>query len=317
MRPGPTTSAGVRAAMAGFLGVAVLVSGPVRATDFSRGGVFLPMGHGARALGMGNAAIVSTRDDAAAYWNPAQLVWIPGRAGMTLAHAEFLPEVGSGHSALSAARAVGPRFGEPEQSRQPTRWAYGLYLAHLGLEFAAGDWSENTLQLALAHAVNNFTSVGVGVKLLRLANGFDAGDATGAGVDLGLGFQITDRLAAAAVVRDAWTRVAFGTDTWQTQSGAIELGLEFRPHPAWTAEADLVYREKDLQRGAAGVEWRVFEEILWLRGGLTLLRTGDSRTYPSAGASLAYRHFVLDYAASFDDAEAFDTGHRVSLRIHF
>lgn len=298
--------------------VVMLVSqGSAGAADFSRGGVFLPIGHGARAHGMGNAAIVSTRDDAATYWNPANLVWLEGQAGVTLMHAEFLPGVGSGYSAASAARAVGERLGEPEQTRQPRRWAYGAYFAHLGLEFEAGNWSENTLQLAVAHAINNYTSFGMSLKLLQLGNDFESGDAKGAGVDAGLGVLLTDRLAAAVVARDLWTRVAFDTDTWQTQSPALEIGVEYQPLATWKAEADVVVREGGLQRSAFGLEWRAYEGVLALRGGWTLLRAGDGRGYPSAGASLAHRRFVLDYAVSFDGADAFDTGQRFSLQVHF
>ena len=50
---------------------------------------FLNIGVGARAFGMGGAAIASTSDVTAGYWNPAALTQIPSQWDAALMHAEY------------------------------------------------------------------------------------------------------------------------------------------------------------------------------------------------------------------------------------
>ena len=64
----------------------------VRGADYSNGGTFLQLGHGARAHALGGGGVAAIRTDAAAYWNPANLAWLQKRNGVTLMHADILPE---------------------------------------------------------------------------------------------------------------------------------------------------------------------------------------------------------------------------------
>ncbi len=288
----------------------------VHAETYARGGVFLPLGHGARAHGLGGAAVVSTLDDAAVAWNPANLTWLPPGAGLTLMHAELLPGIDDGYETASYGRAAGPRLGSGDEVRRPARYGYGLLFTHLGLDFATSSWSENALTLAGAIALENFISVGAGVKLLGVANDFADGDGRGVGLDLAFSALVTDRLTAALVVHDAWTRVRFDTRTWQTQSRTFDAGIALRVRTAWLAEVD-VRMGTHLQSTAVGLEWNARRDLLWLRGGWTSLETGSGRGYPSAGAGLRFDRFGLDYGVSFDDAGGLDLGHRVSLHIAF
>jgi len=288
----------------------------VQAETFSRGGVFLPLGHGARAHGLGGAAVVSTLDDAAVAWNPANLTWSPQPAGLTFMHAELLPGVDHGYDTASFGRAAGPRLGSGDEVRRPTRYGYGLLLTHLGLDFDTSSWSENAMTLAGAVALENFASVGAGVKLLRVTNDFTDGDGRGVGLDLAFSALVTDRLTAALVLRDAWTRVRFDTRTWQTQPRTLDAGIALRVRSAWLVEVD-VRSGTHLQSTAAGLEWNAVRDLLWLRGGWTSLAAGVGRSYPSAGAGLRHERFGLDYGVSFDDAGGLDTGQRVSLHVAF
>jgi hypothetical protein len=287
-----------------------------RGADFSTGGTFLGLGHGARAQALGGAAIALTRDDAAAYWNPANLAWLEGRPGVTLMHATLLPGIDDGYDTASFGRGAGERLGLDDQSRRPTRWGYGLFASHLGFDFESGkSWSENALQLAGACALNNYTTLGMSLKLLRASNDFESANASGAGVDLGVTFLLSDRWTASVVGRDLWTRLAWDTDKKETLTPTLTGGLEARAGRRWSAEADFGLREGRLDRVMAGLEWRPYRDLLSLRGGWTTLRAGEVRGYPSAGAGLHYDRIDVDYAASFDDADAFDIGQRVSLRI--
>jgi hypothetical protein len=295
--------------------VCAMAAGTARAAEFSSGGTFLAVGHGARAHGLGGAAVSLTRDDAAAYWNPANLAWIGARPGVTVMHAELLPEIHHGYDTFTFGRTAGRRLGDPEQLMRPARWGYGVYLSHLRITFESGDWTETAAQLAGAFALNNFASVGAALKGLQLRNDFEAGDANGAGLDVALSLLVTERLSAAVVGRDLWTRIGYDTHRWETLASSIQMGAEYRLRRAWSAEADFVLREGNLQRAMLGVEWLAVRDVLALRGGWTALRAGRARNFPSAGAGVRFGRFELDYGASFDNDDSFGIGQRVSLHI--
>ena len=287
----------------------------VRAADYSTGGVFLPLGHGARAQGLGGAGVPVVRDDAAAYWCPSNLAWLEDVAGATFMHAQIFPEVGNGYESLSYGRRFGQRLGGEDQALRPSRWALGFFFGHLGLDFEAGGWSENRLQAAAAIAFNNFTTIGAAVRWLGLANDFDGGDASGAGFDLSVSMLLSPHLFLGIVGRDVWTQVEFDTGSSETQNFSMELGLEYRDRRRGAAVAHLVLREGTLGRGNLGLEWRAWRDVLALRGGWSVETSGESRNFPSAGAGIAFSRFVFDYGATFDGEEATGVTQRVSLHV--
>ena len=295
-----------------------LVASPLQATEFSQGGAFLPLGHGARTHALGNAAVGLMRDDGAIYWNPANLAWLQQTTGFTFMHADLLEGMGDGYNTLSFGRATGARLGLSQQQLRPARWGYGVFLGRLGVEFPSGKtWAENTITFGVALALNNFTSIGVGLKALVANNDFESADGSGAGFDLALTVLVLERLTLAMVGRDVWTRVRWDTSTWETLKPSVTLGLELRPAPAWTSEVDFIFRQGTLQATAIGLEWETFRDLLWLRGGLYVLRPGDSRLAPSTGAGVRFSRMVLDYGVRFDEEDAQGIGHRVSLRVIF
>jgi len=295
-----------------------LVATPLQATEFSEGGSFLPLGHGARAHALGNAAVGLMRDDGAIYWNPANLAWQQQATSLTLMHADLLEGVGDGYNTLSFGRVAGSRLGLTQQAMRPSRWGYGLFLSRMGVEFPSGkNWVENTFTFGAAVALNNFTSVGIGLKGLVASNDFESANGRGAGFDLALTVLVLEKLTVAAVGRDVWTRVSWDTSTWETLKPTVTFGLELRPARAWTSEVDFLLRQGTLQAIAFGVEWQAYRELLWLRGGAYALRPGDSRVAPSAGVGVHYSRLVLDYGFRVDDEDAQGIGHRVALRIVF
>jgi hypothetical protein len=315
VRPRRRRAGAARLVLAGA--VVAGAGGAARAGDYSSGGTFLPIGHGARGHALGGAVVASTRDDAAAYWNPANLNWSPLGTGITLMHAEILPGIESGYETVTLGRTAGRRLGPPDQVVQPAQWGYGLFFSHLGIDFEAGGWSENALQLSAAWAINNFASVGAGLKALRVTNPFEDGNGSGAGLDVGLGVLLTERLTLALVARDLWTRVDWGTDKRETLASTLHAGAELRPARAWSTEADVVLREGRVQRWMAGAEWNVVDGAVALRAGWTSILAGEPRVWPSVGAGVRYARFGVDYAASFDREDALDIGQRVSLRVRF
>jgi hypothetical protein len=300
-----------------FLAVAVFAwCSPALATDYSGGGTFLALGHGARAHGLGGGALAIGRDDAAAYWNPANLPWMTTHSSATLMHAAIFPEVDNGYETASYGRTAGPRLGQPVQRVRPTAWGFGVFVAHLGLGFETGDWSENRVQVAAAYALTNYATLGVGAKLLWLTNDFESGNARGGGFDAGLSLLLTDDLFVAAVVRDAYTEVHFDTERIETPSPGFELGINYH----WRTlelELDGTGRESGLQRTSVGAEWHPWRDQVVVRGGWTVIQAGERRNYPSAGLGVRARMFVIDYGAAFDNEDALGIGQRFSLRVEF
>lgn len=297
-----------------LLAVASLAgSEPVEAGN--TGGAFLPQGHGARAHALGGAGVASTRDDAATYWNPAQLAWLDTGMSITFMRADILPGVEDGYNTLSFARRTGELLGEPAQAIRPAPWGYGIFFSNMGFDFDSGvHWSENTLQLGVARALNNYASIGIALKALRVLNDFEAADAKGVGFDIGLTVLVWERLTAAVEGRDTWTRVRWDTGTWETLERSPTFGLDYRPIDDLDAVVDLTWRESSLYRLAAGLEWHPYRDVLRLRGGLTRFDAGRT-TYPSVGVGIRVSRFEVDWAASFDDEEDTDLGQRVSLRV--
>ncbi len=294
------------------------LASPVRAADFSTGGAFLSLGHGARLHGLGNAGVALLRDDAAVFWNPANLAWMQQANGVTLMHADILDGIDDGYDSVSFGRRAGARLGFPQQPLRPTRWGYGFFIAHMGFDFASGNrWSETTFLFGAAYSLNNYTSIGIGLKGLSGNNDFQSADASGAGLDLALSLLVMERVTLAVVGRDVWTRLRWDTSRWETLAPSVTFGLEVRPAKRWSGEVDLVLREGTLQKAAAGVEWQAYRDLFWVRGGITHVAPGEARLYPSAGAGLRFSRCVLDYGVGFDEDDALGIGQRLSLRVMF
>jgi hypothetical protein len=287
-----------------------VAAGVSQAGDYSTGGTFLQLGHGARAHGLGGGGVALMRTDDAAYWNPANLAWLQKKNSITFMQASILPGIEDGYSTLTFGRGIGDRLGLETQQWRPTRGAYGLFLSHMGLQFDSGKkWSENVLKLSTALALNSYTSVGAGVKLLQANNDFESADGRGVGIDLAF-------LRAALVGRDLWTRIEWDTKTHEVVDRTFTAGVEYA---IWRTAvvADWVIRRKATERFILGAELGLFRERLVVRGAVTSLQAGEARVWPSGGVGISLANLTFDYGASFDEADALDVGHRASLRLQF
>lgn len=303
-----------------FVSVALLtvLARPLAAADFSTGGTFLQLGHGARAHGLGGAGAALYRDDSAVYWNAANLAWLSPRVGATFMHAAILPGITDGYETGSVAYAFGEQLGTSEQSVRPRKFGLGLFVSHMGFDFESGNtWGETMFLVGAGYAFTNFASLGMGIKGLRVGNDFESADASGAGLDLALSILVTDRLSAAFVATDVWTRVRWETSRWETLEAGLTMGFEYRLTARLTLLADVVVRESSTQRLSLGAEWQVYRQLLFLRAGLTTRTPGEVRNYPSFGAGVHAKHLVVDYGVSLDQEDAFETGHRFSLGVRF
>jgi hypothetical protein len=304
-----------RLAYAGLALAGTICASRADAATWSSGGIFLPLGHGARSHGMGGAGVTLLRDDTAVYWNPANLSWNERRSGLTVMVAEIFPGVGDGYQTLGYGRRAGAVLGDSLQSVRTGKWGYGLFYSHLGLDFDSGLWSENTIRLAGAWGFCNYASLGIATKIDWLQNDFTKGGASGFGIDLGLSALFTDHVFVALVARDVFSRVRFDNETTQDQEAQLDLGLEYLASRSWSVLGEVTSRDDLLSRTRVAVEWRERREILALRAAYTLLAGGDSRAYPSAGFGVRWERFQLDYGVSFEGDDAMGTKQRLSLQV--
>ena len=68
-----------------------------------------------------------------------------------------------------------------------------------------------------------------------------------------------------------------------------------------------------MSRYVLGAEGKLFSDVLALRGGLSSLQLGESRTIPHLGFGLKIHRIWVNYNANFDTDKAFEDTHRFSL----
>jgi hypothetical protein len=284
------------------------------AAGYSRGGGFNPPGYGARAWGMGGAVVASGADEGAVYWNPALLSLVKkGRIG--LSYVNLVPGTEARHSYLAYARAVesgvldGPGLEYAEH-------AVGLLYGNLMLELSDGrKYTENSLCLAYAYSPEYFVSLGASMSVLLSSGDVGEFDAKGTTLTVGVRVVLLENLTLGVVGRHLFSRVMFDSGEDYNFDRAFTLGAAFEPLDHATIEADFVVAWGGIARVVLGGEGRLFSDVLALRGGVSSVTAGESRTIPHAGIGIRVRRVDLDYNANFDASDAFGDTHRFSLAV--
>ena len=299
--------------------LAILVFLLARATpasaDFSVGGSFAAPGYGARAWGMGGAAIATLSDESAVYWNPAMLGTIEGKnAGA--AYSNLITGVDAAQSWIGYAQSI--RAGEAEEpGLEFAAHAAGILYGNLMLELADGQsYRENTLRVAYAYTPVYFMSFGISAAGLLTTSDIQNFGGNGTSIDIGLRLALTAEMTAALVVRNVLSQLSFDDGTSISLPEAVQLGLSWRPRGNLVIEGDLESKYGGLARAILGGAYTAYD-VLTVRGGIAALTSGENRTVPHIGAGLKLRGFHFDYSADFDSDEAFDTSQRVSLGLEF
>jgi hypothetical protein len=284
------------------------------AAGYSRGGGFIAPGYGARAWGMGGAAVAAGADEGAVYWNPALLSLVErGRIGFS--YVNLVPGTDARHSYLAYARAVkegvldGPGLAYAEH-------AIGLLYGNLMLELSDGrKYTENSLTLAYAYSPEYFVSIGASMGLLLSSSDIGEFDAKGTTLTVGLRVVLLEDLTLGLVGRHLFSRVMFDSGEDYNLDRSFTLGAAFRLLDNATVEGDLVAAYGGIARVVLGCEGRFFSDVLALRGGISSVIAGEGRTLPHMGIGVRLRRVDLDYNANFDGSEAFDDTHRFSLAV--
>ncbi len=296
---------------ASFLGLAV----PAFA-GYSSGGGFSAPGYGARAWGMGGAAVAFGSDEAATYWNPA-LLSLLGSHRIGLSYVDLVPGADARNSFLAYAGPL--KKGDVDAPGLDfAAHAMGVLYGNLMLELSDGQkYTENSLLLAYSYSPEYFVSFGVGMDLLFSSSDVGGFDAKGTAFTAGLRLALSRRISVGFVARNIFSRLLFDS------GGDDELGRSFTLGAAYTimhgvvVEGDLVGAFGGLARAVAGCEGKFFSDVLAVRGGISSVTAGENRVLPHLGLGVLVRNVQLDYNANFDSGEAFGTTHRFSLAVDF
>lgn len=274
-------------------------------------GEFMAVGGGARALALGNAYVAMAEDATAGYWNPAGLAYLPDREAH-LMHAErFGGQVQ--HDYLAWARP-GPRA-----------WGFACTVTRVGVS----DIPYTVLQdpsrpmgpenrpvvASLESSADYVAYVSAGRRLgrrvaaggsakavYRTISGFRA---HGAGIDLGLRYQLGHRVWIGATVRDAATTpIRWSTDATDTVRPSLVLGLA-APVPLGRGHATVLAGSRLGGDASSSGADRAYNAGLEYRYRFLALRGGVDESHPSFGLGLRpHSRIALDLAyMQHDDLE--------------
>ncbi len=292
--------------------IPALAPPPARAGS-SEGGAFRLPGYGARAWGMAGAAVVIIDDESAVDWNPAGLARAPRSAGVS--YQSLVPGVSIGESQAVFLMPLGSSRVENTSTH-----VVGAMFTNLSADVVGGEsYHENHLRLAYALTPEPLVTIAIAAQVFTSSSGVAGFDALGSSIDFAGRLALSRNWALAFVARDAFSRYSYDDGHDYQLAREYVVGLATHSLRRVAIEADAVHSYGSWSRAMIGAESDYLFAHVALRGGVALLRAGDTRTVPSFGASA--RAFdgrvTLHYAASFDDAEAFGTTHRVSLGVRF
>ncbi|MEW6680706.1 MAG: PorV/PorQ family protein [bacterium] len=279
-------------------------------------GVYLRMGLGARAFGMGGAFTSLANDFSASYWNPAGLIQLEKR------------EIGSMYSILSLDRKYNfLNYASPIDEES----AYALSLINFGVS-GIEEWrdktthlgkftdSENTLLLSYARLIKDI-SIGGNIKLLHQQMNPTSGKHSGKGwgIDLGIIKPFNNKLYLGLILQDAGSYLEWDTGSTDKLPLDLRCGLGAR---LLDEKLNLCLdfekiEERSNLKPHLGIEY-------WIKNNIGI-RAGFNSKDPSAGFSLRFplsnTSLGLDYSFSPDTFTAFDEvkeyNHRLSFSSRF
>ncbi len=300
-------------------------------------GEFLALGVGGRSLAMGGAAVATTGDVTAGYWNPAGLAQIMYPQGI-LMHAEQFGGL-ENHDYAAFAIPYGPktslgisviRLGVDDipDTRNAGLDQYGKVTYDINQfsridpsrvsSFNAADWA---FFFTYARAATEDFSYGGNLKVIR--RGIADHSATGIGFDVGVLYRIHEHIMLGANVQDITTTLlAWDTGLKELIAPTVKLGaagfidaLAGRFTPA--VDFDIRFENRQTASmfhvGAVSVDVHsgleyTFKNVVSLRVGYTDIKA------PAFGAGIHLPKLTIDYSfVKFDKTDQLGDTHRISL----
>ncbi len=285
------------------------------------------LGAGARSLGMGKASLISAVDPTALSINPANLGFIK-TPSLTSMQSRFINEID--YLYFSGAMPMGNGVGAVSITRMAVE-GIGLTTRDSNNRVALSsdtNYSDTMIHLGYGVPVNEKLNVGAALKInFKGSSGAPETQGFGNNVDLGMVYQINEKLKSAFVIRNAfWGIGPLGTvqnasGTTDTYKSYFSLGLGYQ---AW----DNLYLESNLDLSFAdyrymlvhlGAEYKL-SSFLYLRGGIDQQNNQIKQavsTSISFGVGVNYDAFRFDYAYHPYNDYDFQTTHFFSLSYFF
>lgn len=307
------------AAIAAVLIAACLPATPRIASgaDGSRGGTFLPLGWDARGQALGGAGALLVRDEGAAYWNPANLVFLDSW-GAGIGTVELFPGLSNRYTTLSAGTGLLDRRVSRDGLVTVRRLALAVSVSHLGLDLAGGSaWNEGTGGVSAAWSFNTYSFIGLTWRMMKSWTDLENAGAWGSAVDLGFTTRLGDRIWVAAVARDGWSAIRYPDRDEQVDPTLVLAFSGERFLDRFSAEVDLVLREGEVHGVRAGGELVLVTRILSVQGGIDARAVNYGRTIPWFGVTAGYVGARISLAFGFDPEDELGSQTRISAAYRF
>jgi len=259
----------------------------------------LRMGTSARVIGMGGAFAGLGDDVSALYYNPA------GLSELKKKQLSLMMGVLSNDRSLNWLA-----YGIPL-----TQSAIGLSVLMSGVsdipEVTGGtptgsSFSSSDLVGYLTYSRRASENVGIGLNLKILKSKIDDTSATGFGFDFGVKAKASSRLSVGFVVQDVLTSLKWDTNP----PSVVKLGLScsLLENKLYALLDMSKISDKDDLKVNGGLEYRISP---------VCLRSGWDDDNITAGFGLAIGSLDFNYALRFDDMEANENRHYISLDFAF
>jgi hypothetical protein len=294
-----------------------LTPGAAPAAEGSRGGTFLPLGWDARGQALGGAGALLVRDESAAYWNPANLVFLDSW-GAGIGTVEPFPGLTNRYTVISAGTGLLDARVSRDGLVSVRRLALAVSVSHLGLDLAAGSaWNEGSAGLSVAWSFNAYNYVGLSWRVLKSWTDLEDAGSWGSAVDIGFTTRVSDRIWLAAVAKDGWSTIHYPHRHERIDPSLVLACSVERILGRVSVEGDMVMREGEIHSIRIGGELTLVEEILSMQAGVDARAVDYSRTIPWFGVTAGYAGARISIALGFDPEDELGRQTRVSADYRF
>jgi len=312
---GRTAAACMAAAL--FAAAISLLPHAATASEGSRGGTFLPLGWDARGQALGGAGALLVRDESAAYWNPANLVFLDSW-GAGIGTVQPFPGLTNRYTVISAGTGMLDRRVSRDGLVSVRRLALAVSVSHLGLDLAAGSgWNEGSAGLSIAFSFNPYNYIGLTWRMLKSWTDLEDAGAWGSAVDIGFTSRLSDRIWLAAVARDGWSTIHYPHRHEEIDPTLVLACSVERILGRFSVEGDMVIREGEMHSVRLGGELTLVEDVLSVQAGADARAVDYSRTIPWFGVTAGYAGARISIAFGFDPEDELGRQTRVSADYRF